>query len=157
MKMQTFFKRLVQIIEHQGFKNVNVFALNGLGYDSSSKLNRLRDPKNKPSLEILLDISKHFPDINIHWLVTGKGNMLLYSNESITNKLQEPNEEYLSENYASLRESIMMKDDIIKNLKEKIEFQEKQLEPFLKTIENLELRISNMEKFNELVKLKVKI
>ena len=59
--MQTFFKRLLQIVEFQGFKNINDFALNGLKYESSSKLNRLKDEKNKPSVEILLDIANYFP------------------------------------------------------------------------------------------------
>jgi hypothetical protein len=74
--MQTFFKRLLLIIENQGFKNLNDFALNGLKYESSSKLNRLKDEKNKPSMEILLDIANKFENINLHWLITGKGAML---------------------------------------------------------------------------------
>ncbi len=162
--MQTFFKRLLQVIEFQEFKNINDFALNGLKYDSSSKLNRLKDEKNKPSVEILLDIANYFPKINIHWLITGNGNMLLSNYEAVPNNLKEPNEVYkleaslqLTENYATLKENIILKDDIIKSLKEKIEIQEKQLIPFESILEKLEFRIDSIENFNALVKHKLDI
>jgi len=162
--MQTFFKRLLQVIEFQEFKNINDFALNGLKYDSSSKLNRLKDEKNKPSVEILLDIANYFPKINIHWLITGNGNMLLSNYETVSNNLKEPNEVYnleaslqLTENYATLKENIILKDDIIKSLKEKIEIQEKQLIPFESILEKLEFRIDAIENFNALVKHKLDI
>ncbi|WP_445455308.1 hypothetical protein [Flavobacterium sp. HNIBRBA15423] len=162
--MQTFFKRLLQVIEFQEFKNINDFALNGLKYDSSSKLNRLKDEKNKPSVEILLDIANYFPKINIHWLITGNGNMLLSNYEAVPNNLKEPNEVYkleaslqLTENYATLKENIILKDDIIKSLKEKIEIQEKQLIPFESILEKLEFRIDSIENFNALVRHKLDI
>jgi hypothetical protein len=162
--MQTFFKRLLQVIEFQEFKNINDFALNGLKYDSSSKLNRLKDEKNKPSVEILLDIANYFPNINIHWLITGNGNMLLSNYEAVPNNLREPNEVYkleaslqLTENYATLKENIILKDDIIKSLKEKIEIQEKQLIPFESILEKLEFRIDAIENFNALVKHKLDV
>ncbi|NHN25190.1 hypothetical protein FIA58_005810 [Flavobacterium jejuense] len=162
--MQTFFKRLLLIVDFQGFKNINDFALNGLKYDSSSKLNRLKDEKNKPSVEILLDIAHFFPKINTHWLITGKGDMLLNKEELVIQNLQEPNTIYkseasrqLSENYATLKENITLKDDIIKTLKEKIELQEKQLVPFESIIEKLELRIDSIEQFNALVRHKLDI
>ena len=75
--MQTFFKRLLYIVESEGFKNLNDFALKGLKYESSSKLNRLKDDKNKPSVEILLDIANKFENVNLHWLVTGIGDKSL--------------------------------------------------------------------------------
>lgn len=150
--MQTFFKRLLHIIDYQGFKNINDFALNGLKYESSSKLNRLKDEKNKPSVEILLDIATNFPNINTHWLITGKGEMLLTPNESLNATLKEPNEVYkvdnnqqLSENYSVLKENILLKDDVIKSLKEKIEIKDKQLSLFESIIEKLEGRINSIE------------
>jgi hypothetical protein len=94
IKMNTFFKRLIQVTEKEGFKNLNDFALNGLKYDSSSKLNRLKDENKKPSVEILEDIANKFQNINLHWLVTGKGEIEINSksygfNETILN-LSEP-------------------------------------------------------------------
>jgi len=74
--MQTFFNRLMQIIDYKEFKNLNDFALNGLGYESSSKLNRLKHDDKNPSVDIILDISNKFQEINIDWLLTGQGEML---------------------------------------------------------------------------------
>lgn len=89
--MQTFYKRLTQLIEKKGFKSLNDFALNGLKYDSSSKLSRLKDENKKPSFEILEDIANKFEDLNLRWLILGKEEMIKgieISNE-ITNDLEE--------------------------------------------------------------------
>lgn len=160
--MQTFFKRLLHIVEFQGFKNINDFALNGLKYESSSKLNRLKDDTNKPSVDILLDIAKRFNNIDIHWLLTGEGEFLLSRKNSKHRNFQDPREEYkseasiqLTENYAILKESVVLKDEIIKSLKDKIEIQEKQLKPFIDLIEQLEARLSSVESFQEVIKQKI--
>ncbi|WP_130735447.1 hypothetical protein [Flavobacterium sp. J27] len=162
--MQDFFKRLLQVVNYQGFKNINDFALNGLKYDSSSKLNRLRDEKNKPSVEILLDIAHNFPKVNIHWLITGKGSMLLTKDDNLIHFIQEPEEKYYTENkeqiaqrFATLKENILLKEDIIKTLKEKIEVQEKQLVPLEDIIEKLENRIHSLEQFTVIAKEKLDI
>ncbi len=48
-----------------------------LGYENAEKIYRLfRDDKNKPSFEIIHDISNKFEELNIDWLITGKGTML---------------------------------------------------------------------------------
>lgn len=113
--MQTFFKRLLLIIENQGFKNLNDFALNGLKYESSSKLNRLKDEKNKPSMEILLDIANKFENINLHWLITGKGAMLHLENDYIAPNMHTVLEPILSypesEVIAELKKAIVQLND----------------------------------------------
>jgi len=72
----TFFDRILQIANNQGYKNINDFAKNGLGYSSSQKLNRLKDPETKPSLDIIEDISNKFEGINLDWMIFGRGAML---------------------------------------------------------------------------------
>jgi len=48
-----------------------------LGYDKPEKINRLfRDGNAMPSVEILYDIANKFVELDIHWLITGKGTML---------------------------------------------------------------------------------
>ncbi len=74
--MNNFYNRLSQLSENKGFKSINKFALDGLNYSSSEKLNRLKKENTNPSVEILLDISNKFEDVNIDWLLTGKGEML---------------------------------------------------------------------------------
>lgn len=162
--MPTFFKRLLQVIEYQGFKNINDFALNGLKYDSSSKLSRLKDEKNNPSVEILIDIANQFPDICLHWLITGIGPMLLNErqNEPQNNGIEEPPQYYpsktgeLARSISILREHLLLKEDIIKSLKEKMELQEKQDHPFMELLVKLEARVQNVEKTTSELKTKMK-
>lgn len=74
--MSIFFDRILQISENKGFKNITDFAKNGLNWDSSEKINRLKRENNKPSIDILIEISNKFDDVNLHWVITGKGEML---------------------------------------------------------------------------------
>lgn len=71
-----FFERILQIIDYYNIKSVNDFAKNYLGYTSSEKINRLKDASKNPSFEILQDISNKFEEINVEWLLMGKGEML---------------------------------------------------------------------------------
>lgn len=71
-KNSNFFERLMQVAKNKGFKSINDFAINGLKYKASEKLNRLKDSNNNPSVDILLDISNKFEDVDLHWLLTGK-------------------------------------------------------------------------------------
>lgn len=74
--LDTFSKRLMKLIDNKGFKNPNEFG-KALGYSNSEKIFRLlRDDKNKPSYEVLQDISNKFGDVNTRWLLTGEGEML---------------------------------------------------------------------------------
>jgi len=76
MKNTTIFERILQIIEFYNIKSVNSFAKDYLKYDSSEKINRLKDGTKRPSFEILEDITNKFEDIDANWLLSGKGNML---------------------------------------------------------------------------------
>lgn len=74
--MTNFFERIMQIADYNGYKNPNDFAKNGLGWTSPEKINRLKDGIKMPSVEILLEISNKFENINSEWLLLGKGEML---------------------------------------------------------------------------------
>ncbi len=70
MKKNTnIFEKITQISNYYGFTSINSFALNGLGYKSSEKINRLRNPAKKPSFDIIKDISNKFVDVDLNWLV----------------------------------------------------------------------------------------
>ena len=48
-----------------------------LGYVSSEKINRLfRKDGAKPGFDIVADIANNFVDLNVDWLITGRGEML---------------------------------------------------------------------------------
>lgn len=95
-KLSNFFERIMQLSDYKGYKSLNDFAKNGLKYNSSEKLNRLKDEKKQPSVEILLDISNMFDEINPGWLLTGKGSMLKSQNqEADSNEVSKLKEELI--------------------------------------------------------------
>lgn len=81
-KNTNIFARISQISENKGFRSINDFALNGLGYASAEKINRLKKEGNKPSFEIIEDITNKFADVDAGWLVTGKGEMVKKEDEN---------------------------------------------------------------------------
>lgn len=93
-KNTNIFERIELIVEREGFNSVNDFAINGLGWSASEKLNRLKDPSKRPSVDILIDISNKF-GYSVDWLLFGndqEGNIdkpniqKLSSNEMRTKK-----------------------------------------------------------------------
>ena len=88
--MTEIYNRVLQISEYKGFKSVNEFAVKGLGYNSSERLNRLKKENTTPSFDITQDISNKFEDINMNWFLTGKGQM------TTTLTLSEPPAAYLT-------------------------------------------------------------
>lgn len=84
--MSTYYNRLEIFARAKGYKTVNSFGINALKYSSSEKLNRLKKEGNKPSIDVLIDITNVFVDFNIHWYVTGKGEMLLNETKKEENK-----------------------------------------------------------------------
>lgn len=72
-KKTNFFERLHVICEINGIKNMQELARK-LGYTSAEKLYRLeRDPNNKPSFQMLIDLSNLFEDLDMNWVLTGVG------------------------------------------------------------------------------------
>lgn len=69
--ISNIFERIEWISSEYGYKSINDFAVNGLGYSASEKINRLKDGNKKPSIDIILDISNRFEDINTDWLIFG--------------------------------------------------------------------------------------
>ena len=79
-KKSIFSKRLHEFLEETGFRSINEFS-HYLGYKHSEKMNRLfREEDNKPSYDIIHDISMKFPALNMNWLLTGRGDMFLSKN-----------------------------------------------------------------------------
>ncbi|QPH39355.1 hypothetical protein [Pedobacter endophyticus] len=67
------FERIEVITEFNGIKGINGLA-EALNYSSPEKIYRIgRDPKAKPSFEIISDLANKFEDLNLRWFITGKG------------------------------------------------------------------------------------
>jgi len=68
-----FIKRLEILMEHFGM-NASSFA-DKIGVQRSS-ISHLLSGRNKPSLDFVLKILDIFPDVNLYWILNGKGNLL---------------------------------------------------------------------------------
>ncbi len=60
-----------------GYKSINDFALNGLKYKSSEKLNRLKKFNTQPSLKLIKDLAAKYPSVSLHWLIHYNGPMFV--------------------------------------------------------------------------------
>lgn len=74
-------ERLKQIIEQKGLTAERFASLIGV---NASTISHILNGRNKPGFDIIYNITKTFPDINIGWLITGEGSMnAVNSNSSI--------------------------------------------------------------------------
>ena len=74
----TFNDRIELLIKALGY-NPNSFSV-ALGYKGNNKIQRLIKTDNKPSYELLKDINDMFVNVDMDWLITGKGNMFKSEN-----------------------------------------------------------------------------
>ncbi|MDR6968455.1 transcriptional regulator with XRE-family HTH domain [Flavobacterium arsenatis] len=68
-----FIKRLEILMEHFGM-NASSFA-DKIGVQRSS-ISHLLSGRNKPSLDFVMKIMDLFPEVNLYWILNGKGNLL---------------------------------------------------------------------------------
>jgi hypothetical protein len=74
--MKPLVVRLKIFLDHKDIGIIDLSVL--LGYNSPQKLYRLFNTENaSPSCQIVEDISNRFEELNLNWLFTGKGEMLL--------------------------------------------------------------------------------
>lgn len=113
MKNTNIFEKIRQLSDFYGYNSINDFALNGLEYKSSEKINRLKDPNNKPSFDIIKDISNKFEDVDINWLIDDSNDPIVFktkkeenSNNILALKVNEPH----TNNYASLTPAVVTID-----------------------------------------------
>ncbi|WP_431166367.1 hypothetical protein [Tenacibaculum halocynthiae] len=140
MSESKYYLRLEEFANNKGYKSINSFAVNALKYKSSEKLNRLKKEGTKPSLDVLLDVSNIFEDFNIHWYVTGEGEMLLSDTKPETTSSET--------SLASLELDLKRKDFEMKGML--LEFQElKEDVELLKKITSLD------EKYIDIVEKKI--
>lgn len=111
MEVSTNIKeRILQIADYKSIRKEEF--IKGLGQSYNNY--RGKSKESPPTSEVIAEISTKYPDINLIWLLTGKGEMIQNTNTE--------NKEILF--YEKLLESkekeIEMKDEIIDNLKDHI-------------------------------------
>ncbi|MDI1255325.1 MAG: helix-turn-helix transcriptional regulator [Flavobacterium sp.] len=70
---EDFIKRLENLLEY--------YALNAASFSDKigvqrSSLSHLLSGRNKPSLDFVMKISEEFPEVDLYWILNGKGTML---------------------------------------------------------------------------------
>ena len=82
---EEFVKRLERILKYYGL-SASAFA-DRIGVQRSS-ISHLLTGRNKPSLEFVLKVVKTFPDVNLYWLLNGKGSFPAKSSPASSQKSQ---------------------------------------------------------------------
>lgn len=85
-----FIKRLEEILEYYGL-SAAAFA-EKLEFNRST-ISHLLSGRNKPSLEFVVKLFQKFPEVNLDWLLFGKGTFPVSSETAVatTSKNQKPN------------------------------------------------------------------
>ena len=78
---ENFIKRLEKILQFYGL-SASAFA-DKIQVQRSS-ISHLLSGRNKPSLEFVLKVVKTFPEVNLYWLLNGKGAFPDESTESLS-------------------------------------------------------------------------
>ncbi len=78
---EKFINRLEQILQYYDL-SASVFA-DRIGVQRSS-ISHLLTGRNKPSLEFVLKVVKAFPEVNLYWLLNGKGSFPSSKESSIS-------------------------------------------------------------------------
>lgn len=117
---EEFTKRLKKVITYYG-ESASSFA-EKIGVQRSS-ISHILSGRNKPSLEFILKVLSSFPDVELYWLLNGKGNFPSKKNkEQQTEKKQIPESAHLfSETENKIPEEISDSKQIIKNSKKEID------------------------------------
>lgn len=65
-----FAKRLEKILHHY---SISATAFSEAIEVNRSTISHLLSGRNKPSLEFVMKVIKHFPEVELYWLLNGKG------------------------------------------------------------------------------------
>lgn len=133
-KMTKIKERIIYFVENQGIKKIDFF--NKIQVSSANfRGNAINTPLNSSSIE---NIIANYPQINLHWLITGKGEMLNPENKSEALKVEEPAETYekeqktdfdlLVKNNSLLKEQNQLQEELISMLKDKLQYTEEKLQ-----------------------------
>ncbi len=80
VNIDDFVKRLEMMLEYYGL-NASSFA-DKIGVQRSG-MSHLLSGRNKPSLDFVLKILEVFPEIDLYWILIGKGNFLKSNEENV--------------------------------------------------------------------------
>ena len=105
---EEFIKRLERILKYYGL-SASAFA-DRIGVQRSS-ISHLLTGRNKPSLEFVLKVVKTFPEVNLYWLLNGKGSFPAKISPALANKPELRVEETSAPKVRNIQKIIVFYDD----------------------------------------------
>ncbi|PIF02003.1 MAG: transcriptional regulator [Draconibacterium sp.] len=78
-----------RINELMNYKNISATDLSGLLDVQRSSISHILNGRNKPGAALIEKILLAFPDLNARWLLTGKGDMVIASENSVIQPVSE--------------------------------------------------------------------
>jgi len=116
---EDFIQRLQKVITYYNL-SASAFA-DKTGVQRSS-ISHILSGRNKPSLEFVMKILSHFPEVNLYWLLNGKGEFpsqqkLLNDDAKESTKASEDNNQSIKTDDDIDRIIIFYKDGTFKNFK----------------------------------------
>lgn len=86
---EQFANRLQKILEFYDISAANFAEAIDVG---RSSISHILSGRNKPSLDFVMKVVQTFPEVELYWLLNGKGNFPPRANENKENKTQNPSE-----------------------------------------------------------------
>lgn len=102
VNIDDFVKRLENILNYYGL-NASAFA-DKIGIQRSG-MSHLLSGRNKPSLDFIMKILEVFPDVDLYWILTGKGNFPK-NNETISSEISKTHSPILSDDSSILTDEL---------------------------------------------------
>ncbi|WP_407324246.1 hypothetical protein R5O24_07595 [Tenacibaculum maritimum] len=132
-------KRFEDLLEALG-ENKNSFSKK-MGQANNSTIGKIVNGDRQPSYLILNKISVAFPNVNINWLVSGKGNMFNFSYDDLKNFRKEEILDFVIMNVEGFikepKAELLIKLLKSKNNQESLEDMHDKIDLLTKQLENL--------------------
>ena len=132
--MTTINERILAVRKAKSLSQADFSIATGI---PRSTISEVENKKTKPSTDIIVGIANIFPDININWVLTGKGEMYKTEDYKITNETVDREAVKLLEMLNALppaekRDALMVLEDKLSAIEQK-----KQLEALMKEVAEL--------------------
>ena len=145
MKNEHYWKRITYLIESKGLNKSQFCEKYGFAYSSFSPIT---NDNRTLGMNILMDLLRVFPNLNVNWLLFGFGDVNRNINDS-ENIINEPDESYGNDHFETLILEYLSKTSVKKRIIEIIN-SEKTENP-LQIIEDFKIAIEVGEENSELI------
>ncbi|MFV8367854.1 helix-turn-helix domain-containing protein [Flavobacterium sp. XS1P27] len=132
VNIEDFIKRLEIILDYYSL-NASSFA-DKIGVQRSS-LSHLLSGRNKPSLDFILKILEVFPDVDLYWILNGKGNFPKNSQQS--DKKENNVEQVVKQNIPAPSSAEIVSENLFSEIK---------IPPVIPTLETKKIENQNITK-----------